>query len=153
MASAFRGLGRRLRADERVAPRGREALARTQRALANGELQAALEGFRRELRSRPEGARLRLKVAQLYERLGAPKRAVEAYMQAAERFAVDAHERQAASVLSQVIRSTPRFRCVTSSLRCCSHADKSLGSDRRWQPARSEQFAWLLKHFTEVIPK
>jgi len=142
MASAFRGLGRRLRADERVAPRGREALA---------EYRAIAEVYRRrgDLAGMREVLQRLIPAEELVKLRSFPHREVEALSLMADcKLALGSGPGAAARGRVPRPRSSRRRAADRR-----PHAVESLGGARRWQPAESEQFAWLLKRFTEVKPK
>jgi len=78
-----------------------------QQALSRGEWRKALESFQKHCAKQPEDLRSRLKVAELLERLGQKKEAVEVYRKVAEAYAQDGFLLQAISINKMILRIDP----------------------------------------------
>jgi cAMP-dependent protein kinase regulator len=78
-----------------------------QQALSRGEWRKALESFQKHCAKQPEDLRSRLKVAELLERLGQKKEAVEVYRKVAEAYARDGFLLQAISINKMILRIDP----------------------------------------------
>ncbi len=86
-----------------------------QQAFSRGEWRKALECFQIHCAQMPEDLRSQLKVAELYERLGQKKEAVQLYQKVAEAYAQDGFLLQAISINKIILRLEPS-----------SHADRRL---------------------------
>jgi CRP-like cAMP-binding protein len=94
--------------NKRKMPFKEEAL----QALSRGEWKKALESFRKHCAQKPEDIRSRLKVAELMERLGQNKEAVQMYRKVAEAYASDGFILQAISVNKMILRMNPSSKDV-----------------------------------------
>ena len=83
-----------------------------QRALSRGEWKKALETFQRHCAQDPEDLRSRVKVAELLERLGQRKEAIQAYRNVAEAYAQDGFLLQAISMSKIILRIDPSLKDV-----------------------------------------
>jgi cAMP-dependent protein kinase regulator len=82
------------------------------RALSRGEWRKALEHFQKHCAEQPEDIRSRLKVAELLERLGQKKEAVQAYRKVGEAYAKQGFLLQAISINKMILRIYPSSRDV-----------------------------------------
>ena len=80
---------------------------KAQQALSRGEWRKALECFQNHCAQDPEDFRSQLKVAELLERLGQKKEAVQMYRKAAEAYAQDGFLLQAISINKMILRIDP----------------------------------------------
>jgi cAMP-dependent protein kinase regulator len=87
-----------------------------QQALSRGEWRKALESFQKHCAKQPEDLRSRLKVAELLERLGQKKEAVEVYRKVAEAYAQDGFLLQAISINKMILRIDPSSKDVNDRL-------------------------------------
>ena len=87
-----------------------------QQALSRGEWRKALESFQKHCAKQPEDLRSRLKVAELLERLGQKKEAVEVYRKVAEAYARDGFLLQAISINKMILRIDPSSKDVNDRL-------------------------------------
>jgi len=87
-----------------------------QQALSRGEWRKALESFQKHCAKQPEDLRSRLKVAELLERLGQKKEAVEVYRKLAEAYARDGFLLQAISINKMILRIDPSSKDVNDRL-------------------------------------
>jgi CRP-like cAMP-binding protein len=87
-----------------------------QQALSRGEWRKALESFQKHCAQQPEDLRSRLKVAELLERLGQKKEAVEVYRKVAEAYARDGFLLQAISINKMILRIDPSSKDVNDRL-------------------------------------
>lgn len=87
-----------------------------QRAFFHGEWKKALERFQRHCSRNPEDLRSRLKVAELLERLGRQKEAVQMYQKLAETYAQDGFLLQAISINKMILRIDPSSKDVSGRL-------------------------------------
>ncbi len=87
-----------------------------QKALSRGEWRKALECFQHHCAQEPEDLRSRLKVAELLERLGQKKEAVQGYRKVAEAYAQDGFLLQAISINKMVLRIDPLAKEVNDRL-------------------------------------
>ncbi len=83
--------------------------AKAQRALSRGEWRKALECFQIHCTQDPEDLRSQLKMAELLERLGQKKEAVQTYRKVAEAYAQDGFLLQAISINKMILRIDPSF--------------------------------------------
>lgn len=87
-----------------------------QRALSHGEWRKALEGFQKHCAKNPQDLRSRLKVAELLERLGQKKEAIQTYQKLAEAYAQDGFLLQAISINKVILRIDPSSKDVSDRL-------------------------------------
>lgn len=87
-----------------------------QQAFSRGEWRKALECFQIHCRQVPEDLRSQLKVAELQERLGQKKEAVQTYQKVAEAYAQDGFLLQAISINKIILRIEPSSQHVTRRL-------------------------------------
>jgi CRP-like cAMP-binding protein len=87
-----------------------------QRALSRGEWRKALAHFQKHCAQVPEDLRSRLKVAELSERLGQKKEAVQVYRQVAESYARDGFLLQAISINKMILRIDPSSKDINDRL-------------------------------------
>jgi cAMP-dependent protein kinase regulator len=85
---------------------------KAQKALSRGEWKKALECFRNHCALEPEDLRSQLKVAELLERLGQTKEAVQMYRKVAEVYALDGFLLQAISINKMILRVDPTSQDV-----------------------------------------
>ena len=78
-----------------------------QQALSRGEWRKALECFQNHCAQEPEDLRSQLKVAELLERLGQKKEAIQMYRKVAEAYAQDGFLLQAISINKMILRIDP----------------------------------------------
>lgn len=78
--------------------------------LSRGEWKRALEAFQKHLEMEPDDLRTRLKRAELLEKLGKRKEALEEYRDIAEAYANDGFLLQAISVNKMILRINPSLR-------------------------------------------
>ena len=83
--------------------------AAAQRALSRGEWRKALECFQIHCAQVPEDFRSQLKMAELLERLGQKKEAIQTYRKVAEAYAQDGFLLQAISINKMILRIDPSF--------------------------------------------
>jgi cAMP-dependent protein kinase regulator len=83
--------------------------AKAQRALSRGEWRKALECFQIHCTQDPEDLRSQLKMAELLERLGQKKEAIQTYRKVAEAYAQDGFLLQAISINKMILRIDPSF--------------------------------------------
>jgi CRP-like cAMP-binding protein len=83
-----------------------------QQALFRGEWRKALECFQNHCAQEPGDFRSQLKVAELLERLGQKKEAVQMYRKVAEAYAHDGFLLQAISINKMILRIDPSFQDV-----------------------------------------
>jgi CRP-like cAMP-binding protein len=87
-----------------------------QQALSRGEWKKALECFQIHCAQEPEDLRSQLKVAELLERLGQKKEAVQMYQKVAEAYAQDGFLLQAISINKMILRIDPSSKYVQDRL-------------------------------------
>ena len=87
-----------------------------QQALSRGEWRKALECFQNHCAQEPEDFRSQLKVAELLERLGQKKEAVQMYRKVAEAYAQDGFLLQAISINKMILRIDPSSQDVNHRL-------------------------------------
>jgi len=87
-----------------------------QRALSRGDWKKALESFQKHCAQEPGDLRSRLKVAELLEKLGKKKEAVQIYREVAEAYAQDGFLLQAISVNKMILRIDPSAKDVNDRL-------------------------------------
>ena len=87
-----------------------------QQALSRGEWKKALECFQNHCAQEPEDFRSQLKVAELLERLGQKKEAVQMYQKVAEAYAQDGFLLQAISINKMILRIDPSSQDVNHRL-------------------------------------
>jgi len=87
-----------------------------QQALSRGEWRKALECFQNHCAQEPEDLRSQLKVAELLERLGQKKEAVQMYRKVAEAYAQDGFLLQAISINKIILRIDPSSQDVNDRL-------------------------------------
>ena len=87
-----------------------------QQALSRREWKKALEGFQKHCGEEPKDLRSRLKVAELLERLGQKKKAIQVYREVAEAYAKDGFLLQAISVNKIILRMDPSLKEVNDRL-------------------------------------
>jgi CRP-like cAMP-binding protein len=87
-----------------------------QQALSRGEWRKALECFQNHCAQEPEDLRSQLKVAELLERLGQKKEAVQMYRKVAEAYAQDGFLLQAISINKMILRIDPSSKDVNDRL-------------------------------------
>lgn len=86
------------------------------RALSRGEWKKALESFQKHCAQQPGDLRSRLKVAELLERSGQKKEAVQMYRKVAEAYAQDGFLLQAISINKVILRIDPSSKDVIDRL-------------------------------------
>jgi CRP-like cAMP-binding protein len=96
---------------ERISPK--EA---AQQALSRGEWRKALECFQIHCNQEPEDLRSQLKMAELLERLGQKKEAIQMYRKVAEAYAQDGFLLQAISINKMILRMDPASKDVNDRL-------------------------------------
>jgi len=89
---------------------------KAQKALSRGEWRKALECFQNHCAQEPEDFRSQLKVAELLERLGQKKEAVQMYRKVAEAYAQDGFLLQAISINKMILRIDPSSQDVNHRL-------------------------------------
>jgi cAMP-dependent protein kinase regulator len=104
---------------------------KAQKALSRGEWKKALECFQNHCALEPEDLRSQLKVAELLERLGQTKEAVQMYRKVAEVYALDGFLLQAISINKMILRVDPSSQDVNHRL-AQLYAEKS----REMKPLR-----------------
>ena len=87
-----------------------------QRAFSRGEWKRALECFRKHCAQDPKDLRSRLKIAELWERLGIKKEAIQVYQEVAEIYAKDGFLLQAISINKMILRIDPSAKDVNERL-------------------------------------
>jgi cAMP-dependent protein kinase regulator len=87
-----------------------------QQALSQGHWRKALDYFQKHCSQEPEDLRSQLKVAELLERLGRKKEAVQVYRQVAEAYAQDGFLLQAISINKMILRIDPSSKDVNDRL-------------------------------------
>ena len=87
-----------------------------QRALSRGDWKKALESFQKHCAQEPGDLRSRLKVAELLEKLGKKKEAVQVFREVAEAYAQDGFLLQAISVNKMILRIDPSAKDVNDRL-------------------------------------
>ena len=87
-----------------------------QQALSRGEWRKALECFQNHCAQEPEDLRSQVKVAELLERLGQKKEAVQMYRKVAEAYAQDGFLLQAISINKMILRIDPSSKDVNDRL-------------------------------------
>jgi cAMP-dependent protein kinase regulator len=87
-----------------------------QKALSRGEWRKALECFQKHCVLEPEDLRSRLKVAELFERLGQKEEAIQIYRKVAEVYALDGFLLQAISINKMILRIDPSSQDVNHRL-------------------------------------
>jgi CRP-like cAMP-binding protein len=87
-----------------------------QEALSRGEWRKALECFQNHCAQEPEDLRSQLKVAELLERLGQKKGAIQMYRKVAEAYAQDGFLLQAISINKMILRIDPSSKDVNNRL-------------------------------------
>ena len=87
-----------------------------QRALSQGLWRKALDHFQKHCAQEPEDLRSQLKVAELLERLGQKKEAVQLYRKVAEAYAQDGFLLQAISINKMILRMDPSSKDVNDRL-------------------------------------
>jgi len=87
-----------------------------QQALSRGEWKKALEYFQIHCAQEPGDLRSRVKVAELLERLGQKKEAVQIYQEVAEAYAQDGFLLQAISINKMILRIDPSSKDVNHRL-------------------------------------
>jgi CRP-like cAMP-binding protein len=87
-----------------------------QQALSRGEWKKALECFQNHCGQEPEDLRSQVKVAELLERLGQKKEAVQAYRKVAEAYAQDGFLLQAISINKMILRIDPTSKDINDRL-------------------------------------
>jgi cAMP-dependent protein kinase regulator len=87
-----------------------------QRALSQGHWRKALENFQKHCSQEPEDLHSQLKVAELLERLGRKKEAVQVYRQVAEAYAQDGFLLRAISINKMILRIDPSSKDVNDRL-------------------------------------
>jgi cAMP-dependent protein kinase regulator len=83
-----------------------------QRALSRGEWKKALECFQKHCAQDPEDLRFQVKVAELLERLGQRKKAIQTYRKVAEAYAQDGFLLQAISINKIILRIDPSLKDI-----------------------------------------
>jgi cAMP-dependent protein kinase regulator len=86
------------------------------RAFSHREWKKALEGFQKHCAKNPQDLRSRLKVAELLERLGQKKEAIQTYQKLAEAYAQDGFLLQAISINKMILRIDPSSKDVNDRL-------------------------------------
>ena len=81
-----------------------------QRALSRGEWKKALECFQKHCTQDPKDLRSRVKLAELLERLGQKKEAIQTYRKVAEAYAEDGFLLQAISINKIILRIDPSLK-------------------------------------------
>jgi CRP-like cAMP-binding protein len=89
---------------------------KAQQALSRGEWRRALECFQTHCAREPQDLRSQLKVAELMERLGQKKEAIQMYRKVAEAYAEDGFLLQAISVNKMILRIDPSSQDVNDQL-------------------------------------
>jgi cAMP-dependent protein kinase regulator len=101
-----------------------------QRALSQGHWKKALEYYQKHCSQEPEDLRSQLKVAELLERLGQKKEAVQVYRNVADAYAQDGFLLRAISIIKMILRIDPSSKDVNDRLtqlyREKAHETKSL---------------------------
>jgi len=87
-----------------------------QRALSQGNWRKGLENFQKHCSQEPDDLRSQLKVAELLERLGRKKEAVQVYRKVAEAYAQDGFLLQAISIDKMILRIDPSSKDVNDLL-------------------------------------
>jgi len=87
-----------------------------QEALSRGEWRKALEYFQNHCAQEPEDLRSQVKVAELLERLGQKKEAIQMYRKVAEAYAQDGFLLQAISINKMILRIDPSSKDVNDRL-------------------------------------
>jgi cAMP-dependent protein kinase regulator len=87
-----------------------------QQALSQGHWRKALDYFQKHCSQEPEDLRSQLKVAELLERLGRKKEAVQVYRKVAEAYAQDGFLLQAISINKMILRIDPSSKDVNDRL-------------------------------------
>jgi CRP-like cAMP-binding protein len=87
-----------------------------QQALSRGEWKKALECFQIHCGQEPEDLRSQLKVAELLERLGQKKEAIQWYRKVAEAYAQDGFLLQAISINKMILRIDPSSKDINDRL-------------------------------------
>jgi CRP-like cAMP-binding protein len=87
-----------------------------QQALSRGEWRKALEYFQNHCAQEPKDLRSQLKMAELMERLGQKKEAVQMYRKVAEAYAQDGFLLQAISINKMILRIDPSSKDVNDRL-------------------------------------
>ncbi len=87
-----------------------------QQALSQGHWRKALDYFQKHCSQEPEDLRSQLKVAELLERLGRKKEAVQVYRQVAEAYAQDGFLLRAISINKMILRIDPSSKDVNDRL-------------------------------------
>jgi cAMP-dependent protein kinase regulator len=87
-----------------------------QRALSRGDWKKALESFQKHCAQEPTDLRSRLKVAELLEKVGKKKEAIQVYREVAEAYAQDGFLLQAISVNKMILRIDPSAKDVNDRL-------------------------------------
>jgi CRP-like cAMP-binding protein len=87
-----------------------------QEALSRGEWRKALECFQNHCAQEPEDLRSQVKVAELLERLGQKKEAIQMYRKAAEAYAQDGFLLQAISINKMILRIDPSSKDINDRL-------------------------------------
>jgi cAMP-dependent protein kinase regulator len=87
-----------------------------QQALSQGHWRKALDYFQKHCSQEPEDLRSQLKVAELLERLGRKKEAVQVYRQVAEAYTQDGFLLQAISINKMILRIDPSSKDVNDRL-------------------------------------
>jgi len=98
-----------------------------QRALSRGNWRKALENFQKHCAEEPEDLRSQLKVAELFERLGRRREAVQAYRKVAEAYAQDGFLLQAISINKMILRVDPSSKDVGDRL-AKLYTERTLGT-------------------------
>ena len=88
----------------------------TQLALSRGEWKKALQSFQKHCDQEPTDLRSRLKMAELLERLGKKKEAIEEYREVAESYARDGFLLRAISVNKIILRIDPSLKDIDERL-------------------------------------
>ena len=96
---------------EKISPK-----TQAQQALSRGEWRKALECFQNHCAQEPKDLRSQLKVAELLERLGQKKEAVQNYRKVAEAYAEDGFLLQAISINKMILRIDPSSKDVNDQL-------------------------------------
>ena len=107
-----------------------------QQALSRGEWRKALECFQKHCAQEPEDLRSQLKVAELLERLGQKKEAVQMYRKVAEAYAQDGFLLQAISINKMILRIDPSSKDVNDRL-AQLYAEKDQGDETPSTPFRT----------------
>ena len=89
---------------------------KAQQALSRGEWRNALECFQDHCAQEPQDLRSQLKVAELLERLGQKKEAIQNYRRVAEAYAEDGFLLQAISINKMILRIDPSSKDVNDQL-------------------------------------